>query len=386
MTRTLTLKNRFQGNTTVIENDFIDNYIAKANGEYVKVYLMLLRHLGAGSSLSISGLADCLECTEKDILRAFKYWTKVGLLKMDYDDSGNICGLAVGKVDDGPEVKTATVVPKQTQAEAATSEVVPALQTGGTPAETLQHMSSSANAPQNTESETQELVAEIPNKKSRTRSARSKNAERDELRLLYHAAQCYIGKLLTPSEMKKINYFYDELGFSFDLIDYLIAYCVDNGHRTFRYIESVALAWSDSGIQTVEQAKERTSGYTKNCFAILGAYGIKGRNPAPVELDFIKKWTGEYGFTLDIILEACNRTINNTHKPDFKYTDSILASWLAKGVHHLSDITLLDLAHREGQATKARNVAKPASNNRFNNFEGRSYDMTSLEQQLLKTN
>mgnify|MGYP003296829742 CR=1 FL=1 len=92
MTRTLTLKNRFQGNTTVVENDFIDNYITKANGEYVKVYLMLLRHLGAGSSLSISGLADCLECTEKDILRAFKYWTKVGLLKMDYDESGNICG------------------------------------------------------------------------------------------------------------------------------------------------------------------------------------------------------------------------------------------------------------------------------------------------------
>jgi hypothetical protein len=36
MTRTLTLKNRFQGNTTIVENDFIDNYIAKANGEYVK--------------------------------------------------------------------------------------------------------------------------------------------------------------------------------------------------------------------------------------------------------------------------------------------------------------------------------------------------------------
>ena len=363
MTRTLTLKNRFQGNPTVIENDFIDNYIAKANGEYVKVYLMLLRHLGAGSSLSISGLADCLECTEKDILRAFKYWTKMGLLKMDYDDSGNICGLAVGKVDDGPEVKTATVVPKQTQA-----EIMPNI------------------AAKTQQIETSTTATSKDDTKPRARTARSKDAERDELRLLYHAAQCYIGKLLTPSEMKKINYFYDELGFSFDLIDYLIAYCVDNGHRTFRYIESVALAWSDSGIQTVEQAKERTSGYTKNCFAILGAYGIKGRNPAPVELDFIKKWTGEYGFTLDIILEACNRTINNTHKPDFKYTDSILASWLAKGVHHLSDITLLDIAHREGQATKAQSAVKPASNNRFNNFEGRSYDMTSLEQQLLKTN
>ena len=100
MTRTLTLKNRFQGNTTIVENDFIDNYLAKANGEYVKVYLVLLRHLnGNTGGLSICGLADCLECTEKDILRAFKYWSKVGLLNIDYDEAGNICGLAVGNPD-----------------------------------------------------------------------------------------------------------------------------------------------------------------------------------------------------------------------------------------------------------------------------------------------
>ena len=52
------LRNRFQNNTTTIENDFIDNHMAKANGEYVKVYLLLLRHLHAESSaLSISRLA-----------------------------------------------------------------------------------------------------------------------------------------------------------------------------------------------------------------------------------------------------------------------------------------------------------------------------------------
>ena len=33
MTRTLTLRNRFPGNSTIVENDFIDNYMAKANGD-----------------------------------------------------------------------------------------------------------------------------------------------------------------------------------------------------------------------------------------------------------------------------------------------------------------------------------------------------------------
>lgn len=96
--RTLTLRNRFQGNSTIVENDFIDYYMTKANGEYVKVYLLLLRHLNTpDSSLTISKLADWLECTEKDIIRAFNYWSKMGLLVIDYDDTGIICGLSIGK-------------------------------------------------------------------------------------------------------------------------------------------------------------------------------------------------------------------------------------------------------------------------------------------------
>ena len=39
----LVLRNRFQGNTTLVENEFIDNYMAAANGEFVKIYLLLLR-------------------------------------------------------------------------------------------------------------------------------------------------------------------------------------------------------------------------------------------------------------------------------------------------------------------------------------------------------
>jgi DnaD/phage-associated family protein len=216
MTRTLTLKNCSQGNSTIIENDFIDNYMAKANGEYVKVYLMLLRHLNASTpSLSISGLADYLECTEKDVLRAFKYWTKVGLLQMDYDDAGNICGLSVGKDSSDSEKKSAPIAMKP---------------------------------------------AEIGTMDSKTASTTKpvKKASQAELRQLYFIVEQYIGKPLSASEIKKINYFYDTLHFSVDLIEYLIEYCVENGHRTFRYIESVALNWSDSGIHTVDDAKQNT--------------------------------------------------------------------------------------------------------------------------------
>lgn len=333
MTRTLTLKNRFQGNTTTVENDFIDHYMAKANGEYVKVYLLLLRHLNANSgNLSICRLADCLECTEKDILRAFSHWSEQGLLKIDYDDAGNICGLAIGKA-----------MPKDV--------------------EKVQ-----------------------PVKPITSKAVQKETRDQDALRQLYFVAEQYVGKPLTVSEIKKINYFFDTLGFSTDLIEYLIEYCVENGHRTFRYIESVALSWSDAGITSVEDAKLNSLAYNKNYYSILNAYGIKGRSPAQIELDYIKKWFEQYGFTLEVILEACNRTIANTHKPDFKYTDSILKNWCSSGVKSLSDITHLDVTFQQQKNNSKKTTAKTPAKTKFSNFEGRTYDMKSLEQQLLNIN
>ena len=332
--RTLTIRNRFQGNSTIIENDFIDHYMAKANGEYVKVYLLLLRHLNnQEAALTISTLADCLECTEKDIVRALKHWSKTGLLNIDYDDAGTICGLAIGT----------SVNPEKAATEKTKKPV------------------------------------------STKKTTASEN--REQLRQLYFVAEQYMGKPLSVTDIKKINYFYDTLHFSTDLIEYLIEYCVENGHKSMHYIESVALAWSDKKITTVAEAKTSSSLYHKNHFAILKAFGITGRNPAPVEMNYIKKWTDEYGFTLDIILEACNRTISNTAKPDFKYADSILKNWASKDVHHVGDIARLDAVHLQEKTTRKKTSSKASANagNRFNNFEGRSYDLTSLEQQLLNT-
>ena len=357
--KTLTLRNRFQGNSTIVENDFIDHYMTKANGEYVKVYLLLLRHLNDPSiSLTISKLADCLDCTEKDILRALKHWSKVGLLKIDYDEAGAICGLTMG----------------QSSAETTHSLQAEAVKLSITDAE-----NEKVSSPEKIS------ASERQKRKSSAKSTVASNM--DKLRQLYFVAEQYMGKPLTATEIQRINYFYDSLNFSTDLIEYLIEYCVENGHKSMRYIETVALAWSDAGISSVAEAKANFSLYHKNCFTVLKAFGISGRNPAPIEVGYIKKWTDEYGFNISIILEACNRTISNTAKPDFKYADKILKNWFAQGVHHLSDITRLDMERKQEQVSKKKTTSKSVviANNRFNNFEGRNYDISSLEQQLLNT-
>ena len=83
----ITLKSNFTTGITPVKNIFIDHYMVQANGEYVKIYLYLLRCMNGpqlSSSLSINQFADTFDCTEKDILRALKYWENAGLLTMEF--------------------------------------------------------------------------------------------------------------------------------------------------------------------------------------------------------------------------------------------------------------------------------------------------------------
>ena len=79
---------------TCVPNIFIDQYMTRANGEYVKIYLYLLRCFAQPSAdFSLSGLADHFDCTERDILRALKYWEKLRLFRLEYDANDNLSGI-----------------------------------------------------------------------------------------------------------------------------------------------------------------------------------------------------------------------------------------------------------------------------------------------------
>ena len=70
------IRNRLAHGVTVVSNEFIDNYMARANGEYVKVYLYILRN--GGRADSVADIADALNHTEADVRRALVYWERRG--------------------------------------------------------------------------------------------------------------------------------------------------------------------------------------------------------------------------------------------------------------------------------------------------------------------
>lgn len=342
---------------TCVSNAFIDEYMQDANGEFVKIYLYLLRMLSHSEGhFSLSTMADKFNYTESDISRGLSYWERMHLLHLEYDTAGNLTGICLMEPQGCSQVTVSpssvgVAVPQATPSAAPVMPVEP---------------TQKADKPKQYSPD--ELLC---------------FTEKDNVQELLYVSERYIGHTLSMTDMNTILYWYDGLHFPVELIEFLVEYCVEKGHPSLHYMNKVALNWADEGITTVEAAKQTANIHSQSYYAVMKAFGISGRNLVSNEVAFIEKWTNLYGFTLDIINEACARTIRNTGKPNFEYADTILTSWNQKGIKHLEDIAQLDQAY---SASKQAPTPKTSKNNRFNNFEQRQYDdnfYEKLEQKLL---
>ena len=368
MPKPITLSAGYSDGVTVIPNTFFDEYLPRANGEFLKIYLYLLRWLShPDHALSLSGIADIFFMTENDVTRALKYWEAEGLLRLTFDRDGTIAGICLNAVTSiNSQKDTPTAPPEQRRPAPAQSAVAAQAGTGitGTPVGTTPAVSMHPRS-------TQEL---------------HRFSESDDGAQLIFIIQQYLGRPLSASDLNTIYYFYDDLGFSRDLIEYLFEYCVSNGHTHMRYIEKVALSWADLHITTADEARTQSETHQKACFAVLKAFGLGGRMPAAVEAEFINKWTRTYGFSLELILEACRRTMMAVHTPSFEYTDKILSNWKSLGAYTMTEVLAADKARsaEKAAAPAKRPAVKQArpSSNKFHNFNQRSYDYAALEKKL----
>lgn len=337
---------------TVVSNIFIDEYMKDANDAQLKIYLYLLRMMSAGLSTSVSDIADQFNHTEKDVVRALKYWEKNQLLTLEYDDAKNLSGIQLLDFSRKAVRNSAEVV-----------SLAPVVQLPSKPEPPLEKTGFSKP------SYSLDQLKEFKNN--------------EETAQILFVAEQYIGKPLSPAEIKSILFFTDRLGFSEDLIDYLIQYCVGKGKKSFRYIEKVAISWAEEGITTPEQAAGLAAAYDKTVYTVMKALGKPG-TPTKAESDFALKWINEYGFTTDIIIEACSRTVMATDKHRFEYTDSILRSWHKNQVHHLSDIKALDEAYARSRSAGTKSPGRPAGQySQFNQFMHTDYDFEALEKEIL---
>lgn len=360
--------------STAVSNYFIDEYMPGANDAQLKVYLYLLRMLSAGLSTSVSDMADLFNHTEKDVIRALKYWEKKELLELDYDTLGNLTGIHL--LDFAPKnvasdnensrnlslSRIETSIPSVAQVN-PTMQVVPAAQ--------------AAPAPQ-VVSVQNEVAYKKPNySASQLQAAKESLLTREFLFVI----ESYVQKPLSPAEMRTVLFFKDVLHFTDDLIYYLFEYCLGRGKKDFKYIEKVAVSWAEEGVSTPEEAQKRAGKYDSKVYTIMNELGKSG-SPTPVEVEYISRWTDEYGFSIEIIIEACKRTVLATDKNRFDYAEGILSNWKRQNIREREDIAKADSTHQKRVASaRTGNIGNA---NKFNQFAQTEYNFDELERKLIR--
>ena len=379
-------------------SEFIDEYMLKANGDYIKVYLFMLRN--AGRLINPEIIADALELTIKDVERAIAYWCKSGILIKKEENIAKI-----GSDDDFQEILLTKNLPTIEEYEEAKRILMAANEvykrseavekTDVENAESIENKDNTDVENTNVEPEvntdtpvveTPDEIPEVEVKKEeppklpdRSLVDLTKLKSDEDFQELVFCVQTYTEKIFSPIDTEKLAYLYDVIGMSKDLLEYIAEVSVQKGKKSISYIEKVALSFHEKGITTVEEAKEDNVKFYNENRAVLKAFGIYDRVLAPVESRYVKKWFDEYCFSPEIVVEAINRTVLNTSSQSFSYADGILTSWHKENVRTLADVKAQDEKHGE----KVKNAPKPSNGgnggntSKFNNFEQRNDNIDS---------
>ncbi len=357
MNRIMLYQDDAQG-LTGVSNVFIDSYMKDANDAQLKIYLYLIRMFSANMPVSISDMADKFNHTEKEVIRSLQYWERMRILSLDYDDSKNIIGIRLQPpmADTNGEPAVKPLAP-----------IVPMLP---------------ASSDKNTAEHTSLSTRIAPDKPSYSVDELRTYKDKEEISEMLCIAEQYLGKTLSPADLKSILYIHLELGYSMDMLDALLEYCLERGKKEMRYIEKTAMGWYEQGIDTVKQAKTGVSKYDKTIYSVMKALGKNGI-PTAKEVDYINKWTGSLGFSMDVIFECCERTVLAVDTHRFEYADRILSNWKEQNVHSVREVKELDKAYRNKAKSNNSTAYGKTGQNKFNQFPQHDYDFEALERDIL---
>lgn len=315
---------------TVILNGFIDQHMPYAPPAYSCIYIYTLRNMDvSGESITNHALAEVFRLLESDVIRAWEYWEEKELVKITKEN--NEFRIEFLPLSSGEEEKIEDII---------------------------------KTAPSYSPKELELYKSSY-----------------EEINTLFASAEKILGRLLNAKELSTLYSFYDWLRLPVDLIIYMLEYCGKSGHKHMNYIESVAIDWAENKIDSIEKAEDYIDAFNKDYRQILKALGLSGRNPAPIETEYMERWLKEYAMPLNIILEACGKTVLATGKGQFEYAEKIIKGWKDENVQTIEDIKRLEDEFKK----KNQGKEKPAPNkqnqrvNRFANFNQRKRDYETLE-------
>lgn len=321
-----------------VPSGVVDKYIKLAGGNSLKLLLFLLRH--GGQEFSDAQLKEALGFRrEGELEDAAQFWIQRGILRADG-------GLLTAAADDAPL--------QETLPEAAIQQDKP-----------LQPLNTSASVRAASDNGAVIYTASDIAQRINTDPA---------IKYLFSEAQTLYGRLLKQPESRMILMLVDHYGLPAMVSALLLKYCFMIGKTSTGYIQSVAQTWADDGISTAAEADALLSKLEKR-FAIeeklREAMELKTKF-SQKQLNFIKTWAEDWGFSLDMILMAHEITLDNTGSMSFSYTNKILENWKSAGVY------------TKQAAEQERAAHKPAKSAQKAQSENSSIDVGGIMQDVLQ--
>lgn len=344
------IKFKADGGVTIIENDFIDEYMAEPQSAvFSLIYIYALRCAMGNIEVDNSGIAEKFNILESDVVKAWEYWNKKGIIRLNKGEDYQIEFLNIQK---------------KAKAEVAVT--------------------------------TDKKVVRVTNRPVyKPTEIENVSNENPEIAELFNMAQMLLSKTLSPNDMSLIFGLYDWLGLPLEVIAVLLTYCARH-KKPMSYIEKVGIDWAEKGIATTEMAEDYLNMFYSEYKEILKSFGIVGRVANEEEQSYMYTWLKKYAMPLDIIKIACTRAIRNIGQASFKYTDTIIKNWYDKGIKTVEAVEKESVAFNKKNEEKAKskktsmvknsNEVKNSRNNKFTNCIQREYnpdELKDIERMLL---
>lgn len=138
--------------------------------------------------------------------------------------------------------------------------------------------------------------------------------------------------MMEDREFRKAGDWLNILGFEQDAVLRLVKYGIETSRSkspkpasVFKRMDEKAEEWSSRGIRTLEEVERAIAdeqGVSQTAREVLKRFGLR-RQPTLDELDLVRRWTDQWHYTPEQVLEACQETVK-ARNPSFGYLDAIL--------------------------------------------------------------
>ena len=260
--------------------------------------------LSDNSSMTPAALAEKLGASEGDVSRSVEFWSRAGVINVASD----------------------TEIPTKTTIETKAEKSVVVRRSDEIPSYT-----------------TEELTAIL--------------SKRKETSFFVDECQKELGKIFNTREINIVLGLIDYLGMEFEYVLTLLKYCRGIGKRSMSYAEKLAFGFVDEGIDTPDALKariEELEAIAQNENAVRRLFGLKARALTAKEKKFLSNWFVKFGFNIDVVEYAYEKTVSSTGEASLAYANKILERWRDEGLKTLDDIRRSDDEYKAKKAQESK--------------------------------